>query len=212
MPGGLRIFAPGILKFPCQRKVKSMYKKCKTIQSARRQQYIIETLVSLMQEHTFEEITVSSLCQQANIPRKSFYRYFDTKKDLLQATLDSIQDSYHRYTAPRRPQNATIEEDLTLFFSFWKEHSSVLSAIRFSRMSNIFVENRVKDAFRERKGDRLTACFAVTGLYGVLLEWAYGGFPGTPGEMARHTLRLFTMPLSQTLFQSDSSDNLPPKE
>ena len=183
-----------------------MYKKCKTAQSARRQQYLIHTLIPLMQEHTFDEITVSSLCRQAGIPRKTFYPYFDTKEDILQAALDSIQDSYHRYTAPRRPPNATIEEDLTLFFSFWTEHSAVLSAVRFSRMSNTFVENRVEDAFRERKGDRLTACFAVTGLYGVLLEWAYGGFQETPEEMARHALRLFTIPLSQTLFQSDSSE------
>ncbi len=68
-----------------------MYKKCKTLQSAQRQQHIIETLISLMQTNTYDEISVSTLCEHAEIPRKTFYRYFDSKEDLLQATLDSLR-------------------------------------------------------------------------------------------------------------------------
>lgn len=178
-----------------------MYKKCKTLQASQRQQHMIETLIKLMQFHTFEEITISELCKHAQVPRKSFYRYFDSKDDLLTAAFDSIQHAYNRYTVSRRHPQATIREDLELFFSFWKTYSSFLQATRNSKMSSLFVESEVNRVFNERKGDRLTACFAITGLYRVLLEWAYQGFQESPKEMARRTEKLFTAPLREILFQ-----------
>lgn len=177
-----------------------MYKQCKTEETAKRQQYMIDVLIEMMQNTVFDEISVSSLCRKAGIPRKSFYRYFDSKEDLLHAALDSLQEAYHHYSAPRRPQNASVEEDLTLFYTFWLEHRGFLSAVRYSKMSSLLVASRVRGTFIERKGDRLTACFAITGLYGVLLEWAYEGFRQTPEEMARHTKEMFTRPLCDTLF------------
>jgi len=177
-----------------------MYKKCRTLQSAQRQMHIIQVLVEMMQHSTFEEISVSSLCEHAGIPRKTFYRYFDSKESLLQAAMDSLQNLYHRYSVQRRNPEASVEEDLELFFSFWSEYREFLSAIRYSQMSNLLLENVVTGAFKERKGNRMASYFAVTGLYGVLLEWAYNGFQKTPSEMAHDTLPLFMRPLSETLF------------
>ena len=51
-----------------------MYKLCKTEQSARRQRELEQGLLAAMSTHQYEEITVSDLCDQMNIPRKSFYR------------------------------------------------------------------------------------------------------------------------------------------
>ncbi len=178
-----------------------MYKKCKTLQSAQRQQHIIETLISLMQTNTYDEISVSTLCEQADIPRKAFYRYFDSKEDLLQATLDSVLGAYHQFTAPRRRPNADMIEDFELFFLFWKEHKSVLQAIRFSQMSSFFVVTLVGGVFNERKGDPITSRFAITGLFGVLLDWAYRGFKESPESMAKQCEKLFSCPLMEALFQ-----------
>ncbi len=174
-----------------------MYKKCKTLQSAQRQQHIIETLISLMQTNTYDEISVSTLCEYAEIPRKTFYRYFDSKEDLLQATLDSLRVTYRQFVSPRRHPNADTIEDLELFFLFWKEHESFLQAIRFSRMSSLLVSNLVGDFYDKRGENLLGSRFAVTGLYGVLLEWAYDGFQESPRSMAEQCAKLFSCPLSE---------------
>ena len=176
-----------------------MYKQCKTEQSARRQQEFIHTLVEMMADCPFEEITVAGICTRMGLPRKTFYRYFDTKEDLLQAMVDLLTVSYQTYALRRRP-DATAEEDLELFFSFWLENRQVLAAIRGSRLSGLLVTRMVDNTFRQRQGDPLAARFALTGLYGVLLEWAYTGFEASPAEMARKTARLFTQPLRQVLF------------
>lgn len=176
-----------------------MYKQCRTEQSARRQREFIHTLVEMMSGCPFEEITVAGICTRMGLPRKTFYRYFDTKEDLLQAMVDLLTVSYQTYALRRRP-DAAAEEDLELFFSFWLENRQVLAAIRGSRLSGLLVTRMVDNTFRQRQGDPLAARFALTGLYGVLLEWAYTGFEASPAEMARKTARLFTQPLRQVLF------------
>ena len=64
-----------------------MYKLCKTEESANRQREIERTLLRLMIDKHYDDITVSEICIEANIPRKSFYRYFDGKEGVKQALL-----------------------------------------------------------------------------------------------------------------------------
>lgn len=60
-----------------------MYKECKRSQSISRQQKIERTLLALMQKYPYNEITITELYHELDIPRKSFYRYFDGKNDAL---------------------------------------------------------------------------------------------------------------------------------
>ena len=54
----------------------NMYKLCKTEQSAARQRQLEEGLLTVMLTRRYDEISVSDLCDDLAIPRKSFYRYF----------------------------------------------------------------------------------------------------------------------------------------
>ena len=56
-----------------------MYKLCKTEQSANRQRQLENGLLAAMLSRHYEEISVSDLCDNLNIPRKSFYRYFPVR-------------------------------------------------------------------------------------------------------------------------------------
>ena len=65
-----------------------MYKLCKTEQSALRQRELEEGLLKTMSVHHYDDISVSDLCQQMDIPRKSFYRYFSSKDGALFALIE----------------------------------------------------------------------------------------------------------------------------
>ena len=65
-----------------------MYKMCKTEQSAARQRELEEGLLNIMLSRHYDEISVSELCDQLNVPRKSFYRYFSGKDGALHALID----------------------------------------------------------------------------------------------------------------------------
>ena len=67
-----------------------MYKTCNTEESVLRQQQLEDCLLKNMLQKSYGEISVSDLCEQAGISRKSFYRYFGNKDGCLCALLDRV--------------------------------------------------------------------------------------------------------------------------
>ena len=95
-----------------------MYKRCVTEQSAQRQRQLTAGLLEMMRKEHYEDITVSSFCEQMNIPRKSFYRYFSSKEGALYALLDNAVMDFQGEVFTD-DANAT-QETLTRFFTYWK--------------------------------------------------------------------------------------------
>jgi len=65
-----------------------MYKICHTEESSRRQRELEQGFLNMLQIQTYDKITLTELCRQLHIPRKTFYRYFPTKEDCLLALID----------------------------------------------------------------------------------------------------------------------------
>ncbi|MBZ4667572.1 MAG: Transcriptional regulator, AcrR family [Defluviitaleaceae bacterium] len=55
---------------------------------------IIKALLKLMKEMPYEEITVKQILLESKLTRKTFYRNFDNKKDVLDSYIDSIIFEY----------------------------------------------------------------------------------------------------------------------
>ena len=51
---------------------------------------ICEALIRLMKDHPYEEITVKQIALEAKLVRKTFYRNFDSKEDVLETILDKL--------------------------------------------------------------------------------------------------------------------------
>ena len=65
-----------------------MYRKCTTELSARHQRQVTDALLELMQKISFEDISVTQLCQTAGISRRVFYHLFSNKTGALHALVD----------------------------------------------------------------------------------------------------------------------------
>lgn len=74
-----------------------MYKVCKTRQSAQRQRYISDVLFQMLRKNKLDDISICSFCRKAKIPRRTFYRYFDTLRDVVQYRFDVWKDDYNRF-------------------------------------------------------------------------------------------------------------------
>lgn len=74
-----------------------MYKRCTTERAAQQQRRIEECLLNEMHKRDYRDITVSSLCEQAELSRKTFYRLFGSKDDVLQALIDHTLMDYAKY-------------------------------------------------------------------------------------------------------------------
>ncbi|MFC0904941.1 TetR/AcrR family transcriptional regulator [Clostridium sp. MT-14] len=70
------------------------------------------SMLELLSNKSFEEITVNELCQQSNYPRATFYNYFDDKYDLLNYCLYVLAKQIHL----EEYKNLDPEESLYIFF------------------------------------------------------------------------------------------------
>lgn len=60
----------------------------------RSQKELIDALISLMKETPYSEISVKQILLESKLSRKTFYRNFNDKNDLLNAYLDTLLNEY----------------------------------------------------------------------------------------------------------------------
>ena len=65
-----------------------MTKICTKEKTAARQRWIENGLMELMQKCKFEDITATDLCRYLELPRRSFYRYFNDMEDVLDSLMN----------------------------------------------------------------------------------------------------------------------------
>ncbi|MBQ8579981.1 MAG: TetR/AcrR family transcriptional regulator [Oscillospiraceae bacterium] len=184
-----------------------MYKLCKSEQSARRQRQLEEGLLRVMNVTSFEDITISDLCQQLGIPRKSFYRYFSSKDGALHALIDHTLMEYEQFNAARPADSRSLNRDLETYFLFWLEKKPFLDALAKNGINGMLFErslryvstetvlpSRLLDGEAQRMRQHVIS-FTICGLMTMMLQWYADGYKETPAEMAAIAARLITMPL-----------------
>lgn len=188
-----------------------MYKMCKTEQSARRQRLLEQGLLRTMGSHHYEEISVSDLCEQIGIPRKSFYRYFSGKDGALHALIDHTLLEYDGFSMHRAgPMLEVSQKELEGFFLFWRNQKPLLDALARSGLSGVLIERTIDQALAEvgsprqqwsRKPPDLRAhatMFGVCGIMSMVVTWHSGDYLQDHRQMAQIALKLVTEPLFES--------------
>lgn len=191
-----------------------MYKMCKTEQSAQRQRQLEQGLLAAMTTHHYAEISVSDLCDQMKIPRKSFYRYFSSKDGALYALIDHTLLEFESFPSNIKPgEKPTYHKYLERFFLFWKEQKQLLDALERSAISGILVTRSIDHALSdagapkrflpqdERLAREHATMFSVCGLMSMVLNWHHGGYQIAPWQMADIAVQLLTQPLFSEMEQ-----------
>lgn len=185
-----------------------MYKLCKTKQSAEQQTHIAQCLLEMLRERPYAQVTVSALCERAGVPRKTFYRYFESKDDVLDAVVDKLLAMYGGFSAGPEAEGApSPEAELTRYFLFWKNNRALLDSMRRSSIVELMISRTVTRLCEgmtwtsrlTRAGvdsERRTAMlFTIVGLFAVMLEWANRGFDRDARELAAETAKILTRPM-----------------
>ena len=185
-----------------------MYKLCKTEQSAARQRAIELELLNFLKQKRFEDVTSTELCEKMNMPRKAFYRYFDSKEDALYALIDHSMSDYSGFTADRSGEtNRSLTREIEEYFKFWYERRDFLSAIDRSGLIGVFIERTVNYPVNDRisvvrflpgeddvSRDKIFK-FAFAGLVYTVIAWYREGFKESTRDMAKIACRLLREPL-----------------
>ena len=185
-----------------------MYKMCKTAQSAQRQRELELGLLEAMKNDRYEDISISELCSGMGIPRKTFYRYFDSKDGALYGLIDHTLLDYEGFNfVYLKSGKRTLQRELEQFFRFWLERRDLLDVLRGSGLSGILIERAISfalsDAVMPRRFlpedteqmQKHITMFGVCGLLSMVLSWHEGGFWESPEELSVVAARLLGKPL-----------------
>ena len=185
-----------------------MYKLCKTEHSAARQRELERGLLAAMLVQPYDEISVSDLCDQMNIPRKSFYRYFSGKQGALYALVDHTFLEYETFSitgSGREPR--THQRELETYFHFWKQQKPLLDALSRNELNGVLAIRAVNHAIFDlgipnrilmqdsELSKEYAMTFMVTGLMAIILKWYETGFAMSETELAVIATELVSKPL-----------------
>jgi len=184
-----------------------MYKQCQTARSAARQRELEQGLLHIMQKKRYEDISVSDLCAELGVPRKSFYRYFSGKDGALYSLIDHALMDYDGFDIYREQ----AQENQPLYYMeqvllYWVGQRQLLDTLEKSNLSGMLIQRamaysknidtiprfmQITDPQLREYGTMVTVC----GLMTMIVRWHHDGFTKDPKEMAQLALRLFTQPL-----------------
>ena len=189
-----------------------MYKLCKTEQSANRQREIERCLFEILKTKNYDDISITELCERMGMPRKAFYRYFDSKDDALSALIDHSMSQYSGFVVDRSGEsNRSLVAEIEEYFVFWYGKRELLYALDRSELIGFLIEriinyplgDRIEIAKflpndDERRRDRVMK-FAFCGLVYTMICWYREGFKTSTREMAESACRMLREPLFPAL-------------
>ena len=190
-----------------------MYKLCKTEGSTQRQREIEQILLSLMREKSYDEISVTEICDRANMPRKSFYRYFDGKEGAMQSLLYHTMSEFNSFRLGGSSRK--ISEEFEDLFSFWKSKKDFLEAFDKSGLLGLLIESAVSFSMNEfgdvekymsdsdSKEKMISYQFLICGLMSMTISWYRAGFVESIPNMARTATKIITKPLFENLSRTE---------
>lgn len=183
-----------------------MYKACKTERSAARQRLIERELLEMMKRVAYDDITITELCDEAKIPRKAFYRYFDSKDAALHGLIEHTLSEFHSRKFDE-PNARSLHRELEDFFVFWYEHRELLAVLdrnhllgMITQASTNFPIGNIVSLQRllpdeENDAMRVTIFkFAIGGLVSIMFEWYNDGFRSSVPDIARRAVRILSKP------------------
>ncbi len=181
-----------------------MYKECKTTQSANRQIGIAHILSEMMLTKPYEEISVSELCKKADIPRKSFYRYFDTKDDAFNFLVDKMLIECDTLLDRGKTMDLAVDKELlTQRFRYFKEHKNLIGAIANNRMSIPTIQRVCETVVSQISNfgimvsmeDRMKIAMVTSVIFAIIMSWHHSDYETPCENLADMTYELLTKPL-----------------
>ena len=178
---------------------------CHTEYAAQKKTLLENSLLQLMARQQYREITVTDICREAGVPRRTFYHYFEGKEDALESVIETLMQEclvdavFDFQQSPEQLRNSFLK-----IFRYWGgENRGKLSVLMQSGLESQLMawasrwirEERIAlylESDKDPKFLEVVLMIGTTGFFVLLFHWCQGGFRETPEEMANYAVS--TMP------------------
>jgi AcrR family transcriptional regulator len=170
--------------------------------------WLMQALIRLMERQPYRTITISQITQEAQLARRTFYRNFASKDDILFLYTQKLCDEYEEIL--RKQKDLSLPNIGYAFFCFWSEHRNFLQLMEYNQMTPLLLQKfneylpslhaALKREVKERfKGHEEILSYGLTfsagGFMNILSKWMQDGMKQSPEEMAaiiKHSLMLIS--------------------
>lgn len=164
-----------------------MYKQCKTIKTVQRQKEFEKTLLSMMERMDYRDISISALCREMKVQRKTFYRYFDGIEDVLNIMIDEVMQEAFLFL------EGTPE--IERFFDFWKSKRRFLDILAQHHLSSLLL-NRTSERILLLSGETVTIkglrwISYAAAFVSIVIIWHRGGLLQSAEELADMVRKIY---------------------
>lgn len=184
-----------------------MYKECKTERSLQRRIKIEECLVAQMRTKDYDQIHISDICREVGISRGVFYRYFETKADILDAWLDRRTSSFNDPKWHTAITEDPMTESTRNFIRYWYENRDVPELLIRQNMFDLLVQkeigvsthmpyiNQILGMEDTSVNVHRSLIFSAYGIMGILRDWQTRGFKESEDDLVEVIKTLLIKPL-----------------
>lgn len=159
--------------------------------------WLMQALLRLMEHKPYRAITISEITQEAQLARRTFYRNFDSKDDILFLYAQKLCGEYEEIL--RKQKDLSLPSIAYAFFSFWSEHRDFLKLMEYNQMTPLLLQKfneylpslhaALKGDIKQRFiGHEETLSYVLTfsagGFLNILSKWMQDGMHHSPEEMA----------------------------
>lgn len=164
---------------------------------------ITNTLLHLMKSFPYHEITVKQILMESHVARKTFYRNFSSKDDVLSAHIDTIL--YQYVQSLQQMPSCRLSVVLDIIFEFCIQNQEFLFQLRDNELLHLILNklNRLIpllhnqivspdyplfQPFTSEQTEYIIA-FNVGAAWNIILKWVEGGMREMPESIKRTILR-----------------------
>ena len=146
---------------------------------------LTSALLDMLREGDWRGITVSALCERAEVSRNSFYRNYSGKEDILRGYILELNAEWER--AAGYTSQLSDEEKLAGLFGYFNYYRDFYSLL-YSRGLLGVVKGILYEVMGPKPGHdnklAYTLAFLSSGIYGWIEEWFARGMTESAEEMA----------------------------
>ena len=185
-----------------------MGNKSNSFLSLQSKEWLVKALQILMKTKKYSDITIKELAQKAGVDRKTFYRNFKSKEDVLRFYLDrTCQDYIERLNKENKLTTFSIAK---AFFFFFQQHTDFLILLDKNDLLPLLLIAfddylpMLHEMFEDKRIDdnpvyysEYALSFFTGGFWNISIKWIRRGGHETPEEMAQIVETLMSYSIQQ---------------
>lgn len=155
---------------------------------------LLDSLVSLILEKGYDDITITDIIDRANVGRSTFYAHFESKDHLLVGG-----DNFSRILTDESPVEGKAPIDFYCLYEHVRENISLARTLSGKKEGQIvwnhirnIIAMKITEWIKLRRPEKMSGSTmlsfeteaAASAMVTLLEKWVEQGMPFTPGQMA----------------------------